>query len=78
MARRRARMLKLSPSSLSPIRDSFLRESSFFLMCDSTWGLPLPCVREDLSSKGGSKREEVRRAIGAFKQKKVALRTRNF
>lgn len=46
VARSRARMLKLSLSSLSPIRDSFSRESSFFLMWDSTWWWPLPCEKE--------------------------------
>lgn len=38
-----ARMLKLSVSSLSPIRDSFRRESNLLRMCDSTWWWPLPC-----------------------------------
>lgn len=42
VARSRARILKLSLSSLSSIRDSFSRESSFFLMWDSTWWWPLP------------------------------------
>ena len=37
VARSRAPMEKLSVSSLSPICDSFCRESSFFLMWDSTW-----------------------------------------
>lgn len=49
VARSSARMLKLSVSSLSPIRDSFSRESSFFLMWDSTWWWPLPCVKEEES-----------------------------
>lgn len=41
----RARILKLSESSLSPIRDSLSRESSFFLMWDSTWWWPCPWRR---------------------------------
>lgn len=47
VARSNARMLKLSESSLSPIRDSFSRESSFFLMWDSTWWWPFPCEKDE-------------------------------
>lgn len=50
----RARMLKLSVSSLSPIRDSFSRESSLSRMWDSTWWWPLPCRKTGVVSRNGT------------------------